>query len=69
MLMSGKMMMRYNLGSIPLEEKRAIADLLYNANSNDYINEKGFKQKLIDLLYNLGYYKDNESIFLVRKEK
>lgn len=62
-------MMRYNLGSIPLEEKRAIADLLYNANSNDYINEKGFKQKLIDLLYNLGYYKDNESIFLVRKEK
>lgn len=50
-------------------EERCIADLLHNANSNDYINEKGFKQKLIDLLYDLGYYKDNESVFLLNKEK
>lgn len=45
-------------------EYRCIKDLFKNANSNEYCNEKGFKQKLIDLLYNLGYYKDNESIFI-----
>lgn len=56
--------------NIPVEqvdnsaENRAIRDLIYNANTNDYINEKGYKQKLIDLLYNLGYYEDNESIFV-----
>lgn len=42
---------------------RCIRDLLHNANSNDYINEKGFKQKLIDLLFDLGYYESNESVF------
>lgn len=50
-------------------EQRCMRDLLHNANSKDYINEKGFKQKLIDLLYNLGYYKANESIFLNKEEK
>lgn len=45
-------------------EYRAMKDLFKNANSNEYCNEKGFKQKLIDLLYKLGYYKDNESIFI-----
>lgn len=44
-------------------ETRAICDLIKNANSHEYCNEKGFKQKLIDLLYNLGYYEDNETIF------
>lgn len=46
------------------ERERCIRDLLKNANSNEYCNEKGFKQKLIDLLFNLGYYKDNESVFI-----
>lgn len=50
-------------------QSRAIKDLMYNANSSDYINEKGFKQKYIDLMYKLGYYKDNESVFSERKEK
>lgn len=50
-------------------ENRCIRDLMYNANSKDYINEKGFKQKYIDLLYKLGYYKDNETVFSLRKEK
>lgn len=45
-------------------KKRAIDDLIFNANSKEYCNERGFKQKLIDLLYNLGYYENNESIFL-----
>lgn len=50
------------------EDKRAINDLLYIANSDKmYINEKGYLQKLVDLLYNLGYYSYNESIFLTRK--
>lgn len=45
-------------------EYRCLKDLFKNANSNDYCNEKGFKQKLIDLCYKLGYYKDNETIFI-----
>lgn len=44
-------------------EQRCMRDLVHNANTKDYINEKGFKQKLIDLLYDLGYYESNESIF------
>lgn len=51
-------------------ENRCIKDLFKNANSNEYCNEKGFKQKLIDLLYKLGYYQDNESVFIdPEKEK
>lgn len=38
-------------------------DLLYIAKSNMYINEKGYLQKLVDLLYKTGYYNDNESYF------
>lgn len=49
--------------SVGTEESRAMSDLARNANSNDYMNEKGFKQKYIDLMYKLGYYKDNESVF------
>lgn len=49
-------------------EERAQADLLKNANSLEYCNERGFKQKLIDTLYKLGYYKDNESVFLTPEE-
>lgn len=45
-------------------EERAQADLLKNANSKEYCNERGFKQKLIDSLYKLGYYRDNESVFV-----
>lgn len=47
---------------------RCQRDLLYNSQTDDYINEKGYKQKLIEILYKLGYYKDNESVFL-RKGK
>lgn len=45
-------------------KERAQADLLKNANSLEYCNERGFKQKLIDLMYHLGYYEDNETIFV-----
>lgn len=44
-------------------ESRALRDLFRNANSREYMNVKGFKQKLIDICYKLGYYKDNESVF------
>lgn len=43
--------------------RRAISDLLYNAQTNDYCNERGFKQKLIVELYKLGYYRSNETIY------
>ena len=45
------------------EKERCMSDLIKNANSRDYCNIKGFKQKYIDLMYHLGYYKDNESLF------
>lgn len=47
---------------------RCKADLLRVFNSDMYINEKGYMQKLIDLLYKLGYYENNESIFLTREK-
>lgn len=43
---------------------RARNDLLRVYNSKSYINEKGYLTKLIDLLYELDYYQDNESLFL-----
>lgn len=42
---------------------RAIADLLRNANDDCYCNERGFRQKLIDSLYEKGYYRTNESVY------
>lgn len=42
---------------------RAINDLIYILKSDMYINEKGYLQKLVELLFNLGYYNNNESIF------
>lgn len=56
-----------NVKDVESPENRCIKDLLYNANSKEYTGAKGFKQKLIDLLYNLGYYKDNKSIFLTER--
>ena len=49
--------------SCPVENQRCMSDLIQNANSKEYTNVKGFKQKYIDLMYKLGYYKDNESLF------
>jgi len=46
-----------------IENSRAISDLIIIFNSSCYINEKGYLQKLIDLLYQLGYYENNESLF------
>lgn len=43
----------------------ALDDLLYvYHNKHMFMNEKGYLQKLIELLYNLGYYEDNKSLFL-----
>lgn len=44
--------------------KKAVNDLLYVYNNRAmYINEKGYLQKLIELLYELGYYNNNKSLF------
>lgn len=49
------------------EEERVLKDLLYiYTNHRMYINEKGYLQKLVELLYELGYYEDNESLFTRR---
>ena len=49
-----------------LEEKqRAWNDLLRNANTGMMSwAEKNFKQKLIDTLYRMRYYKYNQTIYL-----
>lgn len=47
-----------------ISRQRCINDLVKNANSKEYCNERGFRQKYIDLLFKYGYYKDNESIFI-----
>lgn len=53
--------------SLDLQADRCKEDLLYVFNSRMYINEKGYLTKLIDLLYKLDYYKDNESLFIRQK--
>lgn len=45
------------------EKLRCMSDLIRNANSKDYPNVKGFKQKYIDLMFKLGYYKNNKTLF------
>ena len=42
---------------------RARRDLIYVYYMDTYINIKGYLTKLIDMLYKLGYYEDNESLF------
>lgn len=41
---------------------RYIKDLLFICKSELFINVKGYYQKLIDNLYEAGYYEDNESL-------
>ena len=47
-----------------ISDKRCTHDLLYIFNQKWYINEKGYLTKLVDKLHELGYYKDNESLFV-----
>ena len=49
---------------LPDYKKHAINDLLHNAKLKVSLQTKGFNQKLIDILYNIGYYKYNDTIFL-----
>lgn len=47
------------------EQIRCINDLLRNAHSRGLnYSERGFRQKLIDLCFKLGYYRHNKTIFL-----
>lgn len=41
---------------------RYIKDLLAICKSSLFFNVKGYYQKLIDNLYQVGYYEDNESL-------
>lgn len=50
---------------MPEEVKRASNDLLHVATKGMMSwAEKNHKQKLIDILYRMGYYKYNQTIFL-----
>ena len=49
--------------SLDIQINRALADLeRVLTDEKMYINQKGYYQKCIDLLFKYGYYKDNESI-------
>ena len=50
-------------------ERRYWSDLMRNANSPLYCNERGFRQKLIENLYDTCYYEFNETIFDSLEEK
>ena len=58
------MPVKIKIESLEEQKQRAIDDLLYIYDSKMYINEKGYLTKLVDTLYDLDYYKDNESLFL-----
>lgn len=45
------------------ESLRARRDILFVYYSNYYINEKSYLLRTIENLYNLGYYKNSESLF------
>ncbi|MBQ9180945.1 hypothetical protein IJ135_02530 [Candidatus Saccharibacteria bacterium] len=59
--------------SVPEDKKRDWNDLLKNATTCMMSwAEKNFKQKLIDNLYKMEYYKYNQTIYLtspIKKEK
>lgn len=47
-----------------IERQRAIRDLVFvKDHPKMYINQKGYLQKTIDILFRLGYYKINKTIF------
>lgn len=64
-------MLRPNIEVVPdpddLEEetRRACSDILRNANTGMMSwAEKNFRQKCIEILYKMGYYKYNQTIYL-----
>lgn len=55
---------------MPEEIRRASNDLLKNATkSMTSWAEKNHKQKLIDILFHMGYYKYNQTIYLTPPTK
>lgn len=42
---------------------KAISDMLYIYKSQMYINEKSYTMRLVENLYELGYYINNETLF------
>lgn len=55
------------IGDAP--KTRCIKDLLYIYAMDTYPSVKGYLQKLVDLLYKLGYYEDNKSLFSQQESK
>lgn len=61
-----------NDGAAPLSRElrgasTAIDDLLFIYHDRKmFMNQKGYLQKLVELLYELGYYEDNKSLFLTQ---
>ena len=50
-----------------IERKRCIDDILTVYNSDRFTNVKNNILRTIDLLYDLGYYKYSESLFLTKE--
>lgn len=60
--------MKINIDSLPIENQRAINDILFVHFSDRFPNIKATTLRTIDLLFKMGYYKDSESLFLEKKE-
>lgn len=56
------------ISNLPIENQRAINDILYVHFSDRFPNIKATTLRTIDLLFRLGYYDDSESLFLEEKE-
>lgn len=54
--------MKIKISALPIENQRAINDILEVYFSDRFTNVKNNTLRTIDLLYSLGYYKDSESL-------
>lgn len=51
------------------QKQHAIDDIIYTLKSDRYINEKSYITRVIEKLYELGYYKNIETIYTKEKQK
>ena len=61
--------MKITISTDDIEKQRAISDILTVYFSDRFTNVKNNTLRTIDLLFDLGYYKSSESLFLEKEVK
>lgn len=61
--------MKITISTDDVEKQRAISDILTVYFSDRFTNVKNNTLRTIDLLFDLGYYKSSESLFLEKEVK